>query len=156
MAWTNSQRSVIASGLAAVALGAGLAVPAHAFAADTGEQQRVVQLVNDQRASAGCGPVTEDQRLTEAANAHSSDMTARGYFSHTTPDGVTFDQRIKKAGHPSPGAENIAQGQRSADQVMDSWMNSAGHKRNILNCSLKTIGVGVDTGGWAWTQDFGY
>lgn len=156
MAWTNSQRSVIASGLAAVALGAGIAVPAQAFAADTGQQQRVVELVNEQRANAGCGPVTADQRLAEAATGHSSDMATRGYFSHTTPEGVTFDQRIKKAGHPSAGAENIAQGQRSAEQVMDAWMKSDGHKRNILNCSLKSIGVGIDDGGSTWTQDFGY
>lgn len=155
MAWTNLQRSVIASGLAAVALGAGVAVPAQAFAADTGQQQRVVELVNEARAGAGCDPLTSDERLTTAANGHSDDMSARDYFSHTTPEGVTFDQRIKNAGHPSPGAENIAAGQGDAEQVMDAWMKSPGHKRNILDCSLKSIGVGVQTDGWYWTQDFG-
>lgn len=155
MAWTNLQRSVIASGLAAAALAAGVAVPAQALAADTGQQQRVVELVNQARAGAGCEPLTEDERLADAANGHSSDMAARGYFSHTTPDGVTFDQRIKNAGHPSPGAENIASGQGSAEQVMDAWMKSDGHKRNILDCSLNSIGVGVHTDGWYWTQDFG-
>ena len=61
-------------------------------------------------------------------------MAARNYFSHTTPEGVTFDQRIKTAGYPQPGAENIAKGQRSAQQVMNDWMGSDGHRRNIENC----------------------
>jgi uncharacterized protein YkwD len=69
---------------------------------------------------------------------------------------VTFDERIKNAGYPQPGGENIASGQRSAAQVMDAWMNSTGHKANILNCEFKVIGVGLDTNGFFWTQDFGY
>ena len=71
-------------------------------------------------------------------------MAARDYFSHTTPEGVTFDQRIKNAGYP-PGAENIARGQRTAESVMSSWMGSEGHRRNIENCRLTTIGVGLNT-----------
>jgi uncharacterized protein YkwD len=83
-------------------------------------------------------------------------MAQRKYFSHTTPEGVTFDQRIRAAGYSKPAAENIAQGQRSAEQVMQSWMQSKGHRDNILNCDYNTIGVAVDTNGWYWTQDFGF
>jgi uncharacterized protein YkwD len=119
---------------------------------------QVVALVNAARAAAAtpCPPVTVDPRLTAAAQGHSDDMAARNYFSHTTPEGVTFDQRIKAAGYPLPGAENIAKGQRSAQQVMNSWMGSDGHRRNIENCRLTAIGVGVNTSAWTWTQDFGY
>ncbi|MBK0865284.1 MAG: CAP domain-containing protein [Saccharopolyspora sp.] len=156
MARTNFKRTVIASGLVAAALGAGAAMPAQALAADAGQQNRVVELVNQQRAGAGCGPVKVDKRLTQAANGHSSDMANRNYFSHDTPEGVSFDKRIKNAGYPSPGAENIAAGQSSPEQVMNAWMKSPGHKKNILNCKLNKIGVGVETSGWNWTQDFGY
>jgi uncharacterized protein YkwD len=119
---------------------------------------QVVALVNAARAAAAtpCPPVTVDPRLTAAAQGHSDDMAARNYFSHTTPEGVTFDQRIKAAGYPQPGAENIAKGQRSAQQVMNDWMGSDGHRANIVNCRLTTIGVGVNTAAWTWTQNFGY
>ena len=114
-----------------------------------------MQLVNQFRAGM-CDPLAVDNRLTTAAQGHSTDMSKRDYFDHTTPDGVTFDQRIKTAGYPSPAAENIAQGQRSAEQVMQSWMQSPGHRNNIMNCRYTTIGVAVDTNGWYWTQDFGF
>ncbi len=117
---------------------------------------QVLSLVNDERAKAGCDPLTEESHLTKAAQDYSDQMSAGNFFSHTSPDGTTFDQRIKQAGYPKPGAENIAKGQTSAAQVMDSWMNSEGHRANILNCSLKKLGVGVTTAGWYWVQDFGY
>ena len=83
---------------------------------------------------------------------------ARGYFSHTTPEGVDFATRITKAGYRWSGAgENIAKGQRTPADVMTSWMNSAGHKANILNCGFKNLGVGVAadaSGALVWTQDF--
>jgi uncharacterized protein YkwD len=115
-----------------------------------------VALVNTARQQSGCGPVTVDARITTAAQAHASDMAARGYFEHTTPEGVTFDQRIRNAGYPTPGAENIARGATTAEQVMDMWMDSTGHRRNILNCDLNTIGVGLDRNGNYWVQDFGF
>jgi uncharacterized protein YkwD len=117
---------------------------------------QVVALVNDERAKAGCDPLAEESHVTKAAQDYSDQMSAGNFFSHTSPDGTTFDQRIKIAGYPKPGAENIAKGQTSAAQVMDSWMKSEGHRANILNCSLKKIGVGVTTAGWYWVQDFGY
>jgi uncharacterized protein YkwD len=119
---------------------------------------QVVVLVNQARAKASpaCPAIKVEVHLTEAAQAHSDDMAARDYFSHDTPEGVTFDERIKQAGYPRPGGENIAQGQRSAQEVMNAWMNSDGHRKNILNCSFTAIGVGVNTSKWTWTQDFGY
>ncbi|WIV59745.1 CAP domain-containing protein [Amycolatopsis nalaikhensis] len=117
---------------------------------------QVITLVNEERANVGCKPLTEESHLTTAAQDYSEQMSAENFFSHTSPDGTTFDQRIKNAGYSKPGAENIAKGQTSAAQVMDAWMNSAGHRANILNCSLTKIGVGVTTKGWYWVQDFGY
>lgn len=117
--------------------------------------QQVFALVNQARARAGCNPLTDDPRLDQAAQQHSDDMSSRDYFSHTTPEGVTFDQRETAAGYPSPGGENIAQGYTSAQAVMNGWMNSSGHRANILNCSFVAIGIGLDTRGWYWTQDFG-
>jgi uncharacterized protein YkwD len=116
----------------------------------------VVELVNTARAGAGCAALRVDARLTVAAQGHSDDMAARGFFSHDTPEGRTFGDRVKAAGYPSPGGENIAKGQRSAQSVMDAWMASGGHRANILNCSFTAIGVGLNTGAWTWTQDFGY
>jgi uncharacterized protein YkwD len=122
-------------------------------------EAQVVTIVNTERAKAGCAAVTTDDRLTVAARAHSADMAARDYFSHTTPEGVDFATRITNAGYRWSGAgENIAKGQRTPQDVMTSWMNSAGHKANILNCGFKNLGVGVaaDAGGsLLWTQDFG-
>lgn len=121
-------------------------------------EQQVVDLVNDERAAAGCGPLTVDSRLVAAARAHSADMAARNYFDHTTPEGVTFAQRITQAGFAwSSAAENIAAGYRDPQSVMDGWMRSDGHRRNILNCRLTHIGVGLayDANNRPyWTQDF--
>ncbi|WP_409461981.1 CAP domain-containing protein [Amycolatopsis sp. GA6-003] len=117
---------------------------------------QVIALVNDERDKAGCDPVTEEAHLDQAAQGHSDDMSQRGYFSHDTPEGESFADRITAAGYPKPGAENIAKGATSADQVMRMWMNSSGHRKNILNCSLTKLGVGVAKDGWYWTQDFGY
>lgn len=119
-------------------------------------QDQVVSLVNSFRTDAGCGPVTVDDRLTAAAQGHAEDMSERGYFSHDSLDGRTFDQRIRDAGYPSPGAENIARGARTAEQVMQMWMDSDGHRRNILNCDLSAIGVGLDRDGFYWVQNFGF
>jgi len=120
------------------------------------EAGQVVNLVNAARAEAGCGALTVDARLTAAAQGHSDDMAAQDYFSHTSLDGRSFADRVRAAGYPNPGGENIAQGQRSAQAVHDAWMNSQGHRDNILNCGFATIGVGLHAGSWTWTQNFGY
>ncbi|TWF95710.1 CAP domain-containing protein [Saccharopolyspora dendranthemae] len=138
-------------------IGGGMSTAAVSMAADPKPpaQDQVVSLVNEARAEAGCAPLTVDGRLTKAATAHSADMASRGYFSHTTPEGVTFGDRLRDAGYASPGAENIARGHTSADQVVGDWMKSRGHRKNIMDCSLRTIGVGVEYNGHYWTQDFG-
>jgi uncharacterized protein YkwD len=120
---------------------------------------QVVRLTNLQRVQHGCAPLRVDARLTEAAQAHSADMDRRHYFDHDSPDGRTPWARIKATGYQQPGAENIAMGQPTPVAVVGAWMNSPGHRANILNCDLKAIGVGVqyDTaGGPWWTQDFGW
>ncbi len=121
-----------------------------------GPAAQVLAVTNTERSKAGCAPVTLDDRLARAAQLHSEDMSANDYFSHTGLNGSTFVDRAEAQGYPSPGAENIAQGQSSAASVMQAWMNSPGHRANILNCSLKTLGVGVVTSDWTWTQVFGY
>ncbi|RZS39317.1 uncharacterized protein YkwD [Herbihabitans rhizosphaerae] len=121
----------------------------------TGIAAQVLDLVNAERSRAGCAAARLESRLVDAAAGHSGDMARRGYLSHTTPEGVTFDVRIRQAGYPKPGAENIARGQRTAEQVMNSWMNSPGHRRNILDCSLIAMGIALDTNGFYWTQTFG-
>lgn len=119
-------------------------------------ENEVVDLVNEHRAKAGCDPIVVDARLEKAAEEHSTDMAERNYFGHTTPEGLTFRDRIQSAGYANPQtAENIARGQRDAKQVMDSWMDSPGHRANILNCDLTRVGMGLDENGMYWTQDFG-
>ncbi|WP_307161445.1 sigma-70 family RNA polymerase sigma factor [Streptomyces rishiriensis] len=119
---------------------------------------QVIALVNKERATAGCGPLTEDGLLRDAAQGHSDDMAARDFFDHTNPDGADPGKRITAAGYRwSTYGENIAKGQQTASSVMTSWMNSEGHRANILNCSFKNIGVGIHdgSGGPWWTQNFG-
>ncbi|MET9498696.1 CAP domain-containing protein [Streptomyces sp. NPDC006552] len=119
---------------------------------------QVVNLVNQERAKVGCSPVTADGDLAALATTFSEDMAARGFFDHTDPDGATPWDRAEKAGISNLGGENIARGQATAQSVMEAWMNSPGHKANILNCDYKTLGVGVHfgSGGPWWTQDFGF
>lgn len=118
----------------------------------------VLQLVNQERAQVGCSAVAANSSLTELAQAFSEDMAARGFFDHTDPGGASPWDRAAKAGITDLGGENIARGQADAAAVMEAWMNSPGHKANILNCDFKTLGVGVHfgAGGPWWTQDFGY
>lgn len=118
-------------------------------------ETEVVTLANEARKANGCDPLEIDDRLVEAARAHSEDMAANDYFSHDSLDGSSFADRVTAAGYPRPAAENIAQGQDSARTVHDAWMDSEGHRANILNCDLTAVGVGVHLDTWTWTQDFG-
>lgn len=115
----------------------------------------VVSLTNTARAKAGCRPLRRDDRLDDAALRHSLDMSTKVYFSHDSKDGRTFSDRILAAGYTSPGGENIARGQTTAAEVVQAWMDSPGHRRNILDCTFTTIGVGYAQHGDYWTQDFG-
>ncbi|MFF2774049.1 CAP domain-containing protein [Streptomyces sp. NPDC058052] len=118
---------------------------------------QVLSLVNAERAKAGCGPLTANATLARAAQGHSDDMAARDFFDHTNPDGDGPGERVTAAGYPwSTYGENIAMGQSTPEQVMEGWMNSPGHRANILNCDFKELGVGVQNdGGPYWTQVFG-
>jgi uncharacterized protein YkwD len=119
---------------------------------------QILSMVNQQRATAGCKPLTANSHLDELAQNFSDDMAARGFFDHTDPDGNTPWDRAKKLGISNLGGENIARGQADAQAVMDAWMNSPGHRANILNCDYTTLGVGIHfaPGGPWWTQDFGF
>ncbi|MFI0816406.1 CAP domain-containing protein [Streptomyces sp. NPDC021098] len=131
------------------------AAAAPSSAASSAEAQ-VVELVNDERAKVGCSPVKVNAKLTEAAEAHSEDMAEHSNMSHTGSDGSSPGDRITRAGYSwSTYGENVAYGYGSAKSVMEGWMNSSGHKANILNCDFKEIGVGLSGADNYWTQDFG-
>ncbi|MFF7389156.1 CAP domain-containing protein [Streptomyces scabiei] len=119
----------------------------------------VIALTNTERAAAGLPPLSPDPHLTTAAQAHSADMVARAFYSHTSPDGREPWHRAAAAGSTRRSiGENIACGQRSAAEVVRGWMNSPGHRANILKPGFTHIGVGFAGGGAAgtyWTQLFG-
>jgi uncharacterized protein YkwD len=125
---------------------------------DATAEAAVLTLVNQERAKAGCAPLSVDARLATAARAHSADMANRNYFAHDTPEGVNVGTRVTNAGYRwSAVGENIAKGQPDAAAVMQAWMNSPGHRANILNCRFTNIGIGLAYQGRTplWTQDFG-
>ncbi|GGJ54057.1 CAP domain-containing protein [Streptomyces brasiliensis] len=126
--------------------------------AQAAAEAEVLKLVNDERAKVGCSPASANSSLTRLAESFSEDMASRDFFDHTDPDGATPWDRAAEAGIIDLGGENIARGQADAAAVMEAWMNSPGHRANILNCDFKTLGVGVHfaAGGPWWTQDFGY
>lgn len=119
----------------------------------------VLTLVNRERAAAGCPTLRWSGHLGTAARLHSVDMADRNYFSHTSLDGRSPADRMRAQGYPRPGGENIGAGYRTPEAAMKGWMDSSGHRANILNCRYTALGVGVGTGGkWGiyWTQNFGF
>jgi uncharacterized protein YkwD len=125
-------------------------------------QAQVLALTNAERAKAGCTvALTADATLTRVAQAHAEDMLENDFFSHDSQDGTSAFARMTAAGYRySRAAENIAAGQRTPESVMTTWMNSSGHKANILDCALTELGVGYAAGSGAtygqyWVQDFG-
>ncbi|MGY4795724.1 CAP domain-containing protein [Lysinibacillus sp. FSL K6-0057] len=118
-------------------------------------EQEVVKLTNAERTKAGLSPLQTDAKLMAAAREKSQDMQTNKYFSHTSPTfGSPFD-RMKALGIAYKGAgENIAQGQRSPQEVVQAWMDSPGHRANILNGKFTHIGVGYVKTGNYWTQQF--
>lgn len=119
----------------------------------------VTDLTNRERARAGLAPLATDALLTSAAQAHSTDMVVRAFYSHTGPDGSQPWDRAAAAGSTRRMiGENIACGQRSPAEVVEGWMNSPGHRANILKREFTHIGIGFAGGGKAgtyWTQLFG-
>lgn len=121
--------------------------------ADYAEQ--VAVLVNKERAANGLQPVRFSPKLSEAANIRSGELKQN--FSHTRPDGTSCFTAMDELGITyRAAAENIAYGQRSPESVMNAWMNSSGHRANILNKNMEYIGVGVvyRDGVYYWTQLF--
>jgi uncharacterized protein YkwD len=130
--------------------------PAPAPATALGPEMDVIARTNVERVAAGCPALRFDARLAAAARAHSADMVDQHYFEHYGPDGSTPVDRGAAAGYPDLGGENIAYGQHSAAEVMNDWMHSPDHRRNILDCDFTAVGVGLDPRGMYWTQDFGF
>jgi uncharacterized protein YkwD len=119
----------------------------------------VVALTNQQRARAGCAALTVDQELTVASVRQSHYMAATGDFGHYGWRGSTFEARSRAAGYHAVAAENVAYGFSNSAQVMAAWMASPPHRRNIVNCDIKSFGAGVQqavNGTFYWTQVFGW
>jgi uncharacterized protein YkwD len=121
-------------------------------------EAEILDLVNAERTSRGLAALAWHPGAADVARAHSTDMAARDFFDHVNPDGLDPGDRLAAAGiHPSAWGENIAAGYPDAASVMDAWMNSPGHRANILNPIYTHLGVGIcDAGSMApyWTQDF--
>jgi hypothetical protein len=119
-------------------------------------ERQVFVLVNQERSKYNLAPLSEDDRLSSAARAHSQDMSDNNLLSHVSSDGRTAGDRITAAGYRwNLYGENIARGYGSPEVVMNGWMSSSGHRANILNPSFCDLGVGhVPTGNY-WTQNFG-
>ncbi|MGB5713959.1 MAG: CAP domain-containing protein, partial [Waterburya sp.] len=106
---------------------------------------QVVELTNVERTNAGLQPLKLDSQLVDAAQDHSNDMAQDDFFSHTGVDGSTPASRVTANGYEySTTGENIAAGQTTAAGVVESWMNSPGHRANILNPDFTEIGIGYE------------
>lgn len=115
--------------------------------------QQIVTLVNKERAAAGLKPVSGLDSLHKVAATKATDMRTNNYFSHTSPTyGSPFDMMKSFGITYNAAGENIAMGQKTPEEVMKAWMNSPGHKANILNANFNYIGVGYDNN--YWVQEF--
>ncbi len=124
----------------------------------TNEARKVARNCGD-TSHAAVGSLSAQTQLTEAAQGHAEDMARRDFFDHDNPDGTTATQRMRAAGYTGGRTgENIAAGQTSAQSVVDAWLNSPGHCRNIMNPGYTEIGIGYYRGGSSrhyWVQNFG-
>jgi uncharacterized protein YkwD len=165
--------------LATVAAGAGPASAATVCASADGPTAQTstvalsdaaLCLVNQERTSRGLKPLVPNRRLARAAVGHANDMVAKGYFSHDSADGRSFVDRIRNSGYVVPQAlpslgEDLAWGSGTLGtprQIVESWMESPGHRANILYRKFRQAGLGVAFGdpgagmdGVAYTLDFG-
>jgi len=118
-------------------------------------ESRVIDLTNEQRRKNGLSNLQPDTALSNVAQEKSNDMQAKNYFSHTSPTyGSPFDMMRDFGVTYSSAGENIAMGQQSAEEVVNAWMNSEGHRKNILSPNFTHIGVGHTGSGNYWTQMF--
>lgn len=121
-----------------------VALALSATPAFAGPAESVLSAINAARAKAGCPALRLNPKLTAAARTHARAMAEQNFFGHAGKDGSRFSSRIKRQGYDyRTAAENIAAGQSSASQVVGGWLNSAGHRRNILNCKMKETGIAL-------------
>lgn len=117
-----------------------LALPLHAGQTE----ERALALINAARGKAGCVALSEDPRLTAAALGHAKDMAEQDYFDHKGRDGSNFATRARRAGFGMrAGAENIAAGHQEPEAVVAQWLDSEGHRKNMLNCGYRTTGIAM-------------
>ncbi|MBQ3122739.1 MAG: sporulation protein [Firmicutes bacterium] len=120
--------------------------------------RQVAELTNDERSEAGLSDLTLSSELSKVAQRKAEDMRDNGYFSHTSPTyGTPFEMMTEFGISYRTAGENIAKGQRTPESVVDAWMNSKGHRDNILNTSYQKIGIGYCTdasGNTYWVQMF--
>ncbi|WP_270181495.1 CAP domain-containing protein [Alkalihalobacillus sp. CinArs1] len=118
-------------------------------------EQEVVELTNAERQKAGLPALEVDTELSKVAQAKSEDMKANNYFAHNSPTyGSPFDMMDQFGVEYRTAGENIAKGQQTPEEVVNAWMNSEGHRKNIMNESFTHIGVGYVEEGNIWTQQF--
>jgi uncharacterized YkwD family protein len=118
-------------------------------------ERQVVELTNQERAKNGLPALKIDTELSKVAREKSNDMKAKNYFSHTSPTyGSPFDMMKQFGIDYRAAGENIAMGQRTPEEVVKAWMNSEGHRKNILSSNFTHIGVGHNANGNYWTQMF--
>ena len=136
--------------------------PIEVHSVPPGTAARMLERVNEERGREGLSPLTWCPALARAAENHSADMSARQYFEHDSPDGLEVWDRVRSESYDYESVgENIAVGQRSVTEVMDGWMDSPGHRENIMNPEFEHFGLGTVTGRYEgiraiyWTQNFG-
>lgn len=118
-------------------------------------EKQVVELTNNERVERGLEPLKVDLELSKVAREKSRDMSVNDYFSHTSPTyGSPFDMMKSYGIDYRSAGENIARGQRTPEEVVNGWMNSEGHRANILSAKFTHIGVGYIADGNYWTQEF--
>jgi uncharacterized protein YkwD len=120
----------------------------------------VLDLVNVERAKENLDPLEWNSQLALAAYNHAADMASRHFFGHYTPEGVSPFDRISDAGYDYwTAGENVARGQTTPEEVVEGWMNSPGHRANIMSTTFEDLGVGykksATSGTIYWVQDFG-
>ncbi|MFC5730380.1 MULTISPECIES: CAP domain-containing protein [Nocardioides] len=138
---------------------AALAVTPARLRVQTSFETRVLQLTNRHRSAKGCAPLRARYSLRRSARTHTKTMARHNEMSHQLPGEPRFSIRITRAGYRSWRlvAENVARGFDSPEEVVKAWLASPGHRRNMLNCRLRDLGVGVvvSNGQLWWTQNFG-
>ena len=133
----------------------GTETPDTDVSSQTAYENRVLELVNEERAKQGLKALEMDESVRNVARLKSEDMRKNNYFDHTSPTyGSPFDMLKQFGISYSSAGENIAQGYRTPEEVVEGWMNSPGHRANILNESFTHLGVGYDSNGHYWTQMF--